>query len=222
VVASGEFFQKNGNSNEDWLTSLYRQVLVREPDSTGYNLQLTGLLAGYTAARNAVSTAITTSPEYRRKVIADAYSQLLKRPAAAAEIDAWFGAMQHGASDETVIANILASTEYFRLAGNTTSGWLEKLLHDLVGRDPERYRPLFQSILGGNANRLQAATALLATKEYQQYLIGTFYLVYLGRSPAAVEADAWVGAFAHGASDEQITAAIVASAEYFLRARRLP
>ena len=84
-------------------------------------MQLTGLLAAYTAARNAVSTAITTSPEYRRKVIADAYSQLLKRPAATSEIDAWFGAMQHGASDETVIANIVASSEYFRLAGNTTS-----------------------------------------------------------------------------------------------------
>ena len=134
LVASAEYLRLNGNSNFDWLKSIYLKVLGRasidtSPTGTEFNAMFDTLLAGpknvYENARFDAVTGplVLGSQEYRDRIFTDYYIDLLNRagltlPTAQelADQQAWYAA--HGGKLESVAANLLSSAEYLALNGS--------------------------------------------------------------------------------------------------------
>jgi uncharacterized delta-60 repeat protein len=233
VLASSEFFRNSGNSSPGWLDHLYTRLLGRLPDAAGLQAALTTLLVGmgtpfeeqfgvggYQEQRYERAARLAFFSEGLSKPIAEAYTTYLRRAATPEEIDRWATVLVQGARIEQVVAIILGSPEYFQLAGGTNAGWLNRLVPDLAGRDPGRFRPLFQAVIDRGGDRAQTALSILTSAEYRSYQIGTEYLALLGRDAAPVEADFWARALLQGATLDQVRARIFSSPEYFLRPRR--
>jgi hypothetical protein len=111
VLASEEYFRRQGSTNAGWLDGVYRDVLGRGRDagSQGYLDQLNR----GTRTRGQVAATILVSVEYRRRVIAESYQTYLRRPGTAGELDFWVNALQQS-SVEAMAAQILATAEYFQ------------------------------------------------------------------------------------------------------------
>jgi uncharacterized delta-60 repeat protein len=219
VLGSPEFFAHNGNTNQGWLDSLYRRLLNRLPDPVGYSTALQVLLRNSAFPRQADALGLVFSSEYRRKAVADDYTRFLRRTAAAGEIDFWAGALQAGATQEQVVAKIVASDEYFRQAGGTNAAWLDRLYRDLLGRDRDAATQGFLDCLNmAVCTREQIAAFVLGSVEYRRGFVQSYYTMYLGRLAADAELAVWVATLERGDRQEQVLAGIVASAEYFQRA----
>jgi hypothetical protein len=108
-VSSGEYFQRVGGTNQKWLDQVYLDLLgrSRDPNDLGF---LNALNAG--APRGQIAAAVLLSPEYRQRLIQSMYANYLGRPASSDEVNFWVGTLAQGTRDETVRADILASTEY--------------------------------------------------------------------------------------------------------------
>src|SRR5262249_47437297 len=149
------------------------------------------------------------SAEYRRKVVADDYTRLLRRAAGPQEIDLWAAALQRGATQPQVLAALAGSDEYFRQAGGTNAGFLDRLYLDLLGRNRDTgSQPFLDALNQNRASREQVATALLSSTEYRQGLVQALYTSLLGRSASDAEVGVWVAALQGGARQEQVAAAI--------------
>jgi hypothetical protein len=118
LVSSQEYYQnpKLGNSdNSTWLNQAYRDILGRNRDTAGSQSFLNGLNNG-SLTRSQVADALLSSTEYRQRLISQFFGSYLGRTPAAAEVNNYLSAIAAGATDEQLIAQILASNEYFERA----------------------------------------------------------------------------------------------------------
>jgi hypothetical protein len=112
IAGSGEYFQsRGGNTNNGFLTALYKDFLGRSIDAGG--------LATYTQALNAglsrylVVLTILGSAEYQQDLVQGYYQNFLRRAADSAGLANFVSFLQQGGPDENVITAIVASNEYF-------------------------------------------------------------------------------------------------------------
>jgi glucose/arabinose dehydrogenase len=222
LLASLEFFENNGNADRPWVDALYTRLLGRPADVDGFNANLAGLLAAYAAPRQAAAQAVLDSDEARDRLVADAYTRFLGRTATAQERAGWVAALQGGATVEQVYAAVVSSEEYFNRQGGTNTAWLDRVYLDLLGRQRGANETRFLDALNnGSLTRTQVATIVLGSLEYRRDLIASYYEGLLGRSGSASEIDFWAQMLP-SERREQVEAAILASAEYFLRTHPYP
>ena len=151
VLASPQFFQKSGNSQSGWQNAV-NQLLVT--DESGMNGDTSNGGAGdmgtptttpdyptttpatmpMNNSRATMVQALLASPEYFSNVVQGTYQKFLRRGATPPELSQWSGAMQGGASSDQVMMSVLTSDEYFNRAGGTTTGYLNRLSQDLLGK----------------------------------------------------------------------------------------
>jgi len=110
MLGSPEYFQRAGSSNLAFLQALYHSVLNRALDSAGQS--------GWSAAlaqedRATLAAQLLASPEAEQDLVQAGYLQYLHRPADAAGLAAWLTHLQQGMSDQTLMANLLGSNEFF-------------------------------------------------------------------------------------------------------------
>lgn len=222
VLSSPEYVAKNGASSDPVLRSYYTRVLGRQPDATGLALHVQATLDGYTSGRQAEAAAILSSGEYRVNLVAGYYTSYLRRSVGASEMGSWVGQLQQGTSDEQVLDAFVSSDEYYQQAGGTYAKWLDQLYLDLLGRARGTNENAFFDALSNGAPRMQVAAAILSSGEYRQRLIGLYYGHYLGRQGGPGELSSWAARLGGGATDEGISAAILASTEYFQRPHLYP
>ncbi len=81
------------------------------------------------------------------------------------------------------------------------------------------WTPEFNS--GGTQMQAQAAIAsgVQDSAEAQDHLVQSWYLTYLGRAAQGGEENGWVGLLSQGQSEEQVLSQILASQEFYNRAR---
>jgi len=223
ILGSQEYFQKNGETNSLWLTSLYTKLLHRNPDSGGFNTVLDGILSSYAAQRQSTTLVLDTSQEYRGLLITGYYLKFLGRQPSSGDTSFWTNVLAQGATDEQVITQIVASSEYFALAGGTNDTFLNKVYMDLLNRQRGSNETFFLQLLNnGTATRAQVVAAILTTQEYHQDLVNSFYTTLLGRQASNDELAFWNQVLNSGVRDEQVIALITASDEYFLRTHTFP
>jgi FG-GAP-like repeat/Bacterial Ig-like domain/Domain of unknown function (DUF4214) len=216
-------------TDQQWLTSLYENVLKRSPDAAGLNFNLNAMLNGTAAQRLAIATAMDTSTEYRKGVIVSLFKTYLRRSPTQAEISTDLVAFASGATIESLISGLVGSNEYFQnptLGNNNNTVWLNQAYLDILGRnrDVAGSQMFLNDLNNGTMTRTQVATALLTSTEYRIDLVSHYYQNYLGRTqpPTAAEVAPWVAALNSGVRDEQVLAAILASGEYFLKTHIFP
>jgi len=69
------------------------------------------------------------------QLVREWYTRFLGRPADAGSA-IWVDILKGGQSPDTVLSQILASTEYYVRGGSTARGFVERLYTDLTGRPP--------------------------------------------------------------------------------------
>jgi Ca2+-binding RTX toxin-like protein len=164
-----------------------------------------------------VELGFLNSGENRSSEIAGYYQKYLGRTADQSGLSYWLSQFRSGATSDSVLANILASGEYYAKSGNTNASFIEALYHDLLGRTPGQTE--VDSWLGvlGHVGRKGVALGFLMSNEYRSDLISSWYAAYLGRGADPAGMAYWLARFQQGQSQEDIKAAILASGEYQAR-----
>ena len=138
-LSSQEYFQGaalGGDTNVSWLTSLYTnpKILNRAPDTSGLDFNLTGMLNGYAAQRQAESTALLSTQEYQTNLVKGWYQKYLGRAADSVGLAGGVQSLAAGFTDEQMIASLVGSAEFFANAGSTNVGFLQAAFSDILGR----------------------------------------------------------------------------------------
>lgn len=115
LLGSSEFYGRIGRNNGAWVDSVYVAAVGRFPDSASRATWLSLLNQGH--SRTAIATSILGSLEARNRQVASFYQAYLRRSADVAGRNAWARLLAGGMREEHLIAQILASNEYFTKAG---------------------------------------------------------------------------------------------------------
>jgi hypothetical protein len=241
LTTTGEYFQRVGNTNATWAASMYVNVIGRAsadpqgPEVAGW---VSFILGQYAATRQSVATTVANSSEHRARVIAGYYQTFLGRAAGAFEIQSWLKQTQAGLTDQQVLAAIVSSPEFFPTsgAGSSNATWIAKIYTDLLNRSSandnqaNQYLAYLNSVPTAQTQQARQTVALeiLASTEYLSDLVASFYNKYLGRNKPipANQADpelvGWVALLKKGATEEQVVAGILGSAEFFVAPHTFP
>lgn len=230
ILGSGEFFyrarQTNGlASNSQWVANVYQALQV--PSALNQANTLASLLNAYAGQRLATVTSLLNSAEYRNVLVKNYFQTLMKRQPTASELSTYTGLLASGASDQSVIAQIVTLSEYVVNATNGTGNnslWLNQVYLDLLGRprDAASSQGYLTGLGNGTLTRLGVATSILNSIEYKNRLITSYFTQFLGRTPTPGELSLYVGLLSSGRTDESIIAQLLDSNEYFLRSHPYP
>jgi hypothetical protein len=111
IAGSAEYFQnRGGGTNSGFLAALYQDSLGRPIDSVGAGYFGAALAAG--VSRVQVAASVLSSAEYHRFLVSTYYNTLLDRPTDAGSAG-WVNALNMGARDESIIASIASSSEFY-------------------------------------------------------------------------------------------------------------
>jgi len=219
LVGSAEFTQDaGGDANQAYVAQLYVSLLHRQADS-GSLTNFTNALDSGTLTRQAVVQAILDSQEYRGDEVQMLYQRYLHRAADPGGLSAFTALLNQGDTDEQVASILLGSGEYFTDHGALPSSFLSALYLDALRRpiDPSGLNYWEQALANG-ATRAQVATAIFASREYQQDVVQGFYKVYLNRSADPSGLTTFANMLASGGRDETVIAQLAESAEFFTEA----
>ncbi|HEY1861008.1 MAG TPA: DUF4214 domain-containing protein, partial [Gemmataceae bacterium] len=111
IVSSQEYINDHGGNPTLWLTGLYNNLLGRAPDAVGLNVWLNALAVGFTPGQ--VALAFTTSAEREAIIITNDYVNFLGRAPALSEVNVWLFFEAQGNDRAQVVAQVLASNEFF-------------------------------------------------------------------------------------------------------------
>lgn len=212
--ASLQFIDGDAPRIERYVKKVYQDLFKRAPDEAGLRNWTVALLNG--TPRVAVANSITSSTEYRSRLINASYQRFLGRPADAAGLQNWLKAMRGGYTVQQMEAGFIASQEYFNKAGGTNSGWVRKLYQHVLNRQPNPgdvnhwVRQLNQG-----ATRRSVAMGFLMSTENLTTVVDGYYQELLGRRIDASGRVAWVKRLQSGGRVEQIIGGIVSSQEYW-------
>ncbi|HQU44122.1 MAG TPA: DUF4214 domain-containing protein, partial [Pirellulales bacterium] len=174
------------SSDYRWVANLYTTVLGRAAGATT-DAEITywvdQIAAGTT--RTEITEVFTHSNEYFTHLVNGYFEQLLGRAADPSALSYFVGELEAGVSSDTVVAQIVSSSEFTALAG-TTNGFVSNLYNVLLGRLPTG--PEFSYWVGqlnGGVTPQEAASIFVASTEYREIAINDLYEQYLHRAADA-------------------------------------
>jgi uncharacterized protein (TIGR03118 family) len=112
LTGSPEYFQSRaGGTDDNFLTVLFQDALDRQVDA-GSRTALDQFLAGG-GARSAVAGFVFNSHEFHQDLVTADYQRFLNRAPDPGGLAAFTGMLDQGAREESVIASLLGSDEFF-------------------------------------------------------------------------------------------------------------
>src|SRR5439155_3229415 len=112
IVASPEYLQRRaGGNTNNYLATLFMDAFNRPLDQAGRSM-FGGDFDRSNARRN-VAEQIFSTNEYRQDLVQSYYQRYLNRGADSGGLSAAVAALKNGLSDESLIAVIASSPEYF-------------------------------------------------------------------------------------------------------------
>lgn len=112
IFGSNEYFQKSGGTVDAFLIAVYRDVLHRPIDSEGQVNFASAIGRGL--SRETAALAILNSVEAREQKVVSWFDTHFKRSADAGGLAYFLTFLNAGKTDESVLAMLLASPEYFQ------------------------------------------------------------------------------------------------------------
>jgi hypothetical protein len=202
-----------GQQKLGFVTQAYRDLLGRTPDSStvaSWNTTLT-----YQLSRRELAYVFDTSTEYDIRQVNALYQALLGRTPTGDTADYWADRVKNGGSWEQLRETILASAEYYALAGGTDSGLVAAVYRDVLGRTPSTSSiSYWTSKLAAGLSRSQFAAAVVTSQEGYTRLAAGWYQQLLRRPATSTELANNVAALQRGTTDQRLIANVAGSAEY--------
>ncbi len=211
-----------------WVAQQYQTLLHRAGSQAEINAWVNVLLAG--APQSSVTAAFLASTEFANVSAAwvrQQYTDLLKRPANATEVNAWVADMQQGTPAEQVSATIVGSLEYQRLQWGQ---WVTQAYQQLLKRNPNASEVTsWTNALQAGTTRAAMTAAIAASPEYAADLGGgglsiwlsAVYGDLLGRGATASDLAAW-GPMLQGGASKYSVAQLIAQSPEFLSDQARP
>ncbi len=202
-------------NHERFVSGAYEDILLRMADPNGLS-HFTSLLDRSVATRSQVAAQMLGSEEYREVVVRGLYNGLLRRAPDPEGLRIFVTFFRNGGTVEQVQALLAGSPEYFQnRSGGTVDGFLDALYQDLLMRpvDPQG-REIFRQALASGTPRSQVAGDILASTEYREKLVQTFFQRFLRRPADNFGLSVFVPALGRGARQEEVIATLVGSPEY--------
>jgi hypothetical protein len=112
-LGTPEYYRNAGDTSDTFLTALYMDVFGRDVDADGRRYW-DGRLADGTPAWQ-VAASVVKSAEAMSNRVTDYYRLLLGRDPDVPGRDSWTALLQHGTRDETLLAQLAGSDEYWNL-----------------------------------------------------------------------------------------------------------
>jgi hypothetical protein len=166
--------------------------------------------------RAAVVLGIEGSEEADRQTVRAWFARYLGHTPSTEAEDFWVGQLALN-TEEGALAKLLASEEYFALAGNSNEGFVTRLHQDLLGRPPSAGELGSALEVLAVAGRSSVAFQLLTSAEYRLRTVGERYLDLLHREATASDLEFWSG---QGAlNQEWIDVLFKVSDEFFAAGR---
>ncbi len=215
TVSSGTGVPIGGNQSQHFVAQLYRDLLQRDPDTTGF-AYYTGQLDRGAFDRGQVASAFLNSQEYRGLQVQSIYHALLGRDVDTSGLTTSLQFLVRGGTIEQLKAVISGSLEYLQVrGGGSLDGFLNALFQDAFNRVIDTSgRATYSQALSHGMTRTQVAQAIYSSPEYQQDLVQSFYMRYLHRAADSVGLNLSTASLKLGRSDEFVILVIVSSPEY--------
>jgi len=201
--------------SEGFVAQVYHDVLLRDVDNSGL-AGWSGQIDGGQLSRAQAVSAIENSVEAHTLLVQHYYQAYLGRPADPSGLATFVNALGAGTTDEQVLALLLGSPEYLQRNGNTTSGFLDALYLNVLGRqiDPSG-DATFTAQLNAGVSRQTVALEILTSKEYYTRLVNQAYQTYLHRAADGPGLANWEAALQNGSvTDQGFLANLIGSQEY--------
>lgn len=166
--------------------------------------------------RQPLTDQLSVSDEWAGVQIAALYEDILRRPAEDGGRKFWLSQVENGMRIEEIAAEFYGSDEYFRKAGSTHGGYVDKLYVDLLGREADSDgRAFWVKILDrGQRTRTGVADEFYASIESRSDRVRTLYQQVLDRNPDRAGWDYWAGQLTT-LGDVKLAAYLAASQEYY-------
>jgi hypothetical protein len=177
---------------------LYLDALGRPGSMAELNSWVSVYNSSGANAQNVVITSIERSSEARDHLVKSWYKAFLGRSAAAGEEMGWVNMLLGGSTEETVLANILGTQEFFNRAqtlvasGSANERYVQALYQLLLGRSGSASEVSGQAALIATVGRAGVAQGLLSSGEYRTNLTNAYYEILLHRVPSAAEVAGWL------------------------------
>ncbi|MDZ4780852.1 MAG: DUF4214 domain-containing protein, partial [Planctomycetia bacterium] len=200
----------------DIVSKLYQQVLGRAPEPAGLDYWVARINAG--ESYGTVASGIFESAERLDPIIRQYYRDYLLREAEQAGVNYYRAVWQADGGPDNVVANIIASAEFFASAGGTNTLWVTELYRRLLGREPDAAGLDYWTtrLSSGQLSRQQVVFGFTRSDENFRNLITGWYQQYLGRTPTAEELNTRVDRMRNGATQRTIQIELIDSPEYRL------
>ena len=196
-----------------YVQAVYQDLLGRYPDGEGLNGWTNAL--GWGTPLWDVANGITSSEEYRGRLIRGAYETYLGRPADRSGLAGWLAAMRAGLHIEEIEIGFVASEEFWLRHGATPDGWVTGLYRTVLNREPAATEVRWWvSLMTRGMSRDEVARGFLYSSEHLATVVDGYYVQLLRRHIDAVGRAGWVHLIQSGRRDEEIIAGILASPEY--------
>jgi uncharacterized delta-60 repeat protein len=202
--------------NQSEVEHAYLDLLGRAADPNGL-AYFTGLLDQGQISRALLVEAVEASPEYRQHVVDQVYQEYLHRAPDRDGLDYWTGFLAAGGTQETLVANVLGSDEFYNaVSGGNQSTFLNNLFFDLLHRPIEpAAEQYYSNLLASGASRTEVANDVLLSSESNSVVVSSLYGNLLGRAADSGGLTYFTNLLAVGATWEQLNVSFIASDEYF-------
>ena len=204
-----------------FVEDLYHDILGR----LGSDAEV-GYWAGRIArgmSRGSVAAFFSTSPEVHGRDVDAAYQLMLGHGPDPGGRAYWVSRLVSGGYDESLLAALAASPEYYAKHGRGTDrGFVAALYRDLLGRAGSAGEVASWVANGAAADHAAVAGAFAFAHEHHVRLVAApttgWYARYLGRSFDPAGAQFWAGMLDRGTHDESGVAAFTGCDEYYGKA----
>ena len=167
-------------------------------------------------ARDNMARILTTSAEFRRRIVTSYYQSFLGRAPDAATLDAYVGAIDGGWPFEYVATILLGSDEFYAAHGATPGSYVDTLYRSVLGLAPDASgRAFWVGQLNSGTDRYSVALAFLTSGVAHQNVVSLAYSWFLHRSPDAAGMSFWAGQLDSGLRQEYLYAFFVGSSDYW-------
>jgi sugar lactone lactonase YvrE len=131
LLAMPVYIAQHGGNFAGWVRGMYHDLLSRTPSQAEVDGWLQALAGGVTPTQ--VAFGLTSSAERETQRIVDEYQHLLGRTPSAAEVASWVSAFAHGMSNDSILAEIVGSLEFYQNQNSRPADWLYQAVLDVFG-----------------------------------------------------------------------------------------